>query len=285
MELLASNYSSSESGSGSGSESESDSASEVALVEEAKSEKTNTLSPLPTSIIEKYHLRPDNIMKPLRTTAKNWSTFIYLEWRPTSAERSLLSKMIMSLNKACQDADLSAARRLSFHPLHLSALGSPLPLHISLSQNVTFVNEQQRDRLYAIISKKIKQSKIIEPFRVKFEPKYQLLASNRTNVVFLTLPLTSEVKRNEISNICAAITDAFKDVFPNFTDAELQNISINTEFAHLSIAQAVNVPQSTTQYLPLLQSHIPTRNRFEPIEFNISSIKYDKNREVLNIPI
>lgn len=277
MESIAANYSSS--GSESESESERDSEQESAL------ENRSLLPRLPNAIIEKYHIGPDCTMKSVNAGTKFWSTFIYLEWRPSRVERSVLSDMLMEFNSKCQKTNLSVHHDLVFKPLFLSSLGSPLPLHISLSQSITFASEQERDTLHRNLLRNVTESDNCHPFRITFESFYQILASPRSNALFLTLPVSSKLRKKQFSDLCCVIRDSFKETFPKITEKELQDISIKPEFTHMSFAQALNVQKRTMDYLALLQMELPMTNKHATFEFPISSLKFDKNRQVLSIPL
>lgn len=281
MELIKTSYSL--------SDSDSDSDNEVGT----QLQPAPSLPRLPTAILDKYHIEP-NIAKyntnmsfssKVNSNVKNWCTFLYYEWRPNRIERSILAKMVSKFNETCRSNNIGVTKRIHFEPLHLSSLGSPLPLHISLSQNIYFTRESDRNAFYESLSKRIQQSENIFPFTMKFQPIFSILPSFLKDSLFLTLAVDPEIKSNEIECTCNIIQESLKEVFPQKSQSEIQSMSCNPSMVHMSIGQALNVPNDIMNNWNMLSAQLPMNHEGQSFEFQILSLKFDKNRQILSIPL
>lgn len=283
MDLIAANYAES-------SEGESDSSSDLKVqVKNTQEEEEGVavLPSLPTEILDKFHIAP-NISKFTNemSLASNftikkgfYSSFIYLEWRPTKLYRQLVFKHINDYNLAFKELHNTHSNQ-QFVPLHMNELGSPLPLHVSLSQNLIFHSEAQRDSMLTALQTRI-STQNIPTFAIEFEPSPIILSSHLNNAMFLTYSVQEEFKKTVLKQIQDAIHESLKEAFPNRNiekKYELDNQSL-----HMSIAQMCNVPSYLMKHYH--KSTVKPFQDFSLPTFQVDKIKCDKNREVFNIAL
>lgn len=279
MDSIAANYSSSE------SEIDSDERDS-----DTENPSASSLPRLPTTIIEKYKLPPNTTkyeamsLKNIRVNPQNWCTFLYFEWRPNRAEQAQLMNIVSKFNESCKNGAVALAKRLHFEPLHISSLGAPLSLHISLSQTIVFENEFERDRLYRSLYKKIRGSTELRPFTMAFQSKLVLLPSFAKDTLFLTLPVDPTVKSREMKRIYNLIREAMIEAYPERSDKAIQDVLCSPASTHMSIALAVNTPKSAFENLNILQPLLTIDRPVESFQFLVKGLKFDKNRQILSIP-
>ncbi|MCJ1361236.1 poly(U)-specific 3'-to-5' RNA exonuclease [Acarospora aff. strigata] len=90
----------------------------------------------------------------------NWPTHIYLEWYPKPTESNHLLDLIPTSKTSTGDKPIT-------NSLLESGLGTPLPLHISLSRPVILLTPQ-RDNFLDLFKKAIERSGV-RPFEVSFK--------------------------------------------------------------------------------------------------------------------
>lgn len=283
MDLIKTNYSSSD------SDSDSDTDNEL----ERQLHPAPSLPRLPTAILHKYHIEPHrakyttnmSVSSKINPNVKNWCTFLYYEWRPNRIERNILAKMVSQFNERCDSNNIGVTKRIHFEPLHLSSLGSPLPLHISLSQNIHFTRESDRNAFYVSLSKRIQQSENLFPFTMKFQPIFSILPSFLKESLFLTLAVDPAIKRNEIGYTHSIIQESLKEIFPQKNQSEIESMSCNPSMVHMSIGQALNVPDDIMNNWNMLSAQLPMSYEGQSFEFELLSLKFDKNRQILSIPL
>ena len=308
MDLIRQNYDSSddeENGCGSTESSQasvdaSDSASEQSIV------YTDSYNiPVPDIVHSKYHIAP-SIQKRRRTTEQSnkntsislslsemkspdcvsrfftvgqWTSFVYFEWRPSSRDRLLLNRCINECNK------LMKPLGLRFNPLYMTELGSPLPLHVSLSPNMRFKKQGERDLLYTRVVNELKISQMLRPFDLEFEPVLEVMgpSSFHRDVRFLVFKISKKQRETQIRelfdilNRCLVGIEGYQDKFTFF----------RPEMAHLSIGRLV-MPEELTNALQLhTGSGALTKKlaslRTETPRIAVNSIRFDRNRESLPI--
>lgn len=280
MDLLAQNYESS------GSDTDSE-GTEPSL----ETPKETTLSRLPAEIAEKYNLQPSlpkvgimSVKGSLRAL-ESWSTFIYYEWRPNRLDRMRLMKIVSEVNDFCQKGPVPFAGQLRFEPLHISSLGAPLSLHISLSQTIAFDREADRNALFESLQEKILNSDQIKPFDMEFRPELRILPSYSKGTVFLTLVVDPEIKTRQIKPVNKIIQEALAENFPLKLPQEIESLTCMPSTAHMSIGLATNLTNSTLNNLNFLNTLLPANKDASNIGFQVKSLKFDKNRQVLSIPL
>lgn len=259
MDQLKANYNS----------SESDTSEEICQ------EPTPDFPKIPEAILDKYHLKPSvgGGMKP-----QGFTSFIYLEWRPNKTQRAQLLRVVNHFNKACRGSGILSLRRLRFEPLHLSALGSPEPLHISLTRTLQFSNELQRDLFHQSLAFNLVQSPIA-PFEIDFEPSFQVLDSQFRDRMFLTVPVASKLKYQYFSILGNILKDSLRAVFPRLGAQEINSMICAPESVHMSIAVAEGMTSSPLTIFAQEQTPLG------PIpSWSVSHMKFDKNRESLKMP-
>lgn len=276
MDSIATNYSSSE------CDSDSD---------EREDHFEPSLARLPAEIIEKYKLEPNTSKHEAmslgfsRPTSQRWCTFLYYEWRPNRSERARLTKIVDRFNTACEKSDVAFVKPLHFEPLYLSSLGAPLSLHVSLSQSINFEKEAHRDLLFDKLRQRIQSSSRLSPFTMKFQSKLELMPSYGKETLFLTLPVDPVIKSKQMAAISKVIQEATAETFPSKTSQEIQDLTCMPVSTHMSIALATNVPRSILENMNFIPMLLPMSEDEIDFEFPVSSLKFDKNRQILNIPL
>jgi len=86
----------------------------------------------------------------------NWPTHIYIEWFPSTSEHAILSKLVSRLDEA------NPSECKEIYSFLTSDLGTPLPLHVSLSRPISFSTEV-KDAFFTTLESAIRSSKI-QPF-------------------------------------------------------------------------------------------------------------------------
>lgn len=249
------------------------------------------LARLPAEIAEKYSLYPSipkTSSMSLRGANKGvqyWSTFLYYEWRPSRQERMQLMKIVENFNSYCRESKSPLTKQLYFEPLHVSSLGAPLALHVSLSQTINFESEADRDTLFKSLQAKVRGSTELNPFMIIFQPILRVLPSYAKDSLFLILPVDPGIKNREMTPINKIIREALTETFPQKRAEEIQKLSCMPPSTHLSIAMATNAPRSALDNLNILNTLIPEEQINDKIEFPVNSLKFDKNRQVLSIPL
>lgn len=268
--------------------------SEVESDESETSEEPPSKSPLarlPAEIAEKYRLQP-SISKRSAMSARNlcrglqsWSTFIYYEWRPGRLERMQLMRIVDDFNRFCRDNNAPLLKHLRFEPLHISSLGAPLSLHVSLSQSLSFESEAERDALFTSLNKKVRESARLNPFKLSFQPEFRILPSYAKDTLFLTVPVDPIVKTRQMKPINEALQDALSETFPKKSQEMVQRLTCMPATTHMSIAMATNAPKLALENLNLLNALLPQDETIAQIEIQVTHLRFDKNRQVLSIPL
>ncbi|KFY45197.1 hypothetical protein V494_01097 [Pseudogymnoascus sp. VKM F-4513 (FW-928)] len=134
---------------------------------------SSSLPPLPSRFLDLYasnartsaHDDPSLHGGRKRTTPHiqgNWPTHLYIEWYPNPTEHDLLTSLVDSFRHVPgYEGDLN-----DVHSLLTSDLGSPLPLHISLSRPIGF-STATKDAFLESLQNAISNSEI-HPFPVTF---------------------------------------------------------------------------------------------------------------------
>ncbi|KAK7397893.1 poly(U)-specific 3'-to-5' RNA exonuclease [Neonectria punicea] len=87
----------------------------------------------------------------------NWPTHLYVEWHPTTAQHAVLADLI-------NDIKVELGGEVQLHNFLTSELGSPLPLHISLSRPLS-LSTADKDVFLEKITHTIRTS-VVAPFTV-----------------------------------------------------------------------------------------------------------------------
>lgn len=249
------------------------------------------LARIPSEVIEKYKLGPNTSkyeamsLRSLRAGPQRWRTFLYYEWRPNRLERAQIMRVVTKFNDVCQNGNVNLVKDLHFGPLCLSSLGAPLSLHISLSQSIILETEAQRDLLYENLQRRIRNASDVSPFTMKFDPTLRLLPSYGKDTLFLTLPVEPSIKSKEMASINRIIQEAASETFPDRSQQDIEGLSCMPATTHMSIAMTANVSKTVLDKLSFVPLLIPMKQEDAVFEFPITALKFDKNRQILSIPL
>lgn len=119
----------------------------------------------------------------------NWPSHLYIEWRPSSAQHSLLTSFLAELqSKVSQGVELNG--------FLTSDLGTPLPLHVSLSRPFV-LSTGEKDAFLENVTDKINRTRI-PPFRLRCEGGVKWHRTPESNRSFLVLRVrSSRVKEDD----------------------------------------------------------------------------------------
>lgn len=299
MELIRANYDSeSSSSSDLNFEDESDSISELTIEEE------NRLPEVPSDILNKYYIQP-NVQKYEENQAMTktfhlgkWSSFIHIDWRPTSIDRQKLGRFIAACNNTLASRQNNS---IIFEPSYYSTLKSPRPLHISLTYNVYFDQEQERESFYNNLAARIHEAKL-PPFKMEFESIPSILTSTKKDSLFLALPVKEQIRNSHIKTLDSIIQQSLnqcRKVYANTTthSSMLQltndnNSRIFEPVAHMSIgfskitnsnSAKLHNSENSHQLVTNAMLQISNLSLADPPSFIVNSIRVDKNRQSLTI--
>lgn len=272
MDLLESYYS-----------SESDCESE----ENSKSNLIDT-GLLNRPLLDKYHIKPT--VNPDRTASYHlmktrfWTSFIYIDWRLTSKDRQILTQYVNQCNSRY------SVYGVEFKPLFYSDLGTPQNLHVSLSPNLKFSNEDERDRFFNILQNNLmlKGSKLFGncvsrkgSISIPLERQPKLLKAPGSSATFLTFPIDKTILANYVKPLFNEIANLWNSM-DGILKFSQPDIPVNESFidkAHVSIAKTWSTipPDTISSLLQPLDTTllIPANHR----------IQYDRNRESLTLKI
>lgn len=261
---------------------------------ESQLELESELPPVPETIIDRYSIPPNTLnfteniesmrftspfkIKDFQASKGKWSSFLFLEYNPSLAERN---NLLYNITKFNEENLANVPGLQKFEPLHISSLGVAAPLHISLSRNILFDDATERDQFYHSLSKRVAP---MSQFLVQFEDRLKILTAREKSTLYLTLDLAQSVKEQCISPIMAAIEESLVETRLKTPRSYL----FDSQYAHMSIATIKNAkgptideyqPQdsSTSRVTPYIYSNTPV--------FYASAIKYNRNRQILTIPL
>lgn len=240
---------------------------------------------VPHSILDKYHIGPsintadynkDNSTMSVKFPAKSfWNTFIYLEWRPTTRDRQQLFKLVTHYTEVFKRNGIP----IKIKPLYWSDLGSPRPLHVSITSNISFNNVNNRDKLLERLQIEIQKSNI-KPFEMTFnrKPKFMRSCSN-PKVCFLVLDIETEIKKKYMIQLHRIIEKCKKEL----NSKTLFNLDILQ--SHMSIAQVHFKHDTKSPDIDTLNQVIEDEpaDNVEIPSFEVNAVKFDKNRQSLSI--
>ncbi|SMN20695.1 similar to Saccharomyces cerevisiae YLR132C Essential protein of unknown function [Maudiozyma saulgeensis] len=239
----------------------------------------NELPIIPTEILNKYHIAPStntesNTMNYKSSlTTKIWNTFIYLEWRPNMKDRRTLDKLLDYYSGVMNQNGI----HLKVEPLYWSDLGSPYPLHISLSPNIRIKDIIDRDKLFHRIESKLDKSHL-KPFEVKFGNVPMCIRSmTNPKSCFFTLPIDTTTQVGPITDLVKIIEESKKGL--NLETS----FDLNISMTHMSIGQ-LNPGNGVTLDMSAINQIIQhSISNCDIPKVCINSINVDKNRQSLSI--
>ncbi|SCW04185.1 LAFE_0H07954g1_1 [Lachancea fermentati] len=198
---------------------------------------------VPQAVLDKYSISP-NIAKYQPGSEMNfvrgrWNTFAFIEMRTSTQQRALLNKTIACVNEKAR------LLGVEFEPLHQSEMGSPQPLHVSLSSNVEFSTRKELDLFPKMLSIELMQ-KFPLHFDVQFEPALKLFDNYDKSALFLTLNVSDSVKRRYLSKLSTIIQESIDCC--SLEDNTKQRQQWNFVNAHMSIGKTSKT-EMTKSYL------------------------------------
>ncbi|OAG08965.1 uncharacterized protein CC84DRAFT_1194948 [Paraphaeosphaeria sporulosa] len=140
----------------------------------------------------------------------NWPSHVYLEWLPSQAESQKLNSLIKHVRKAIEGANSRMKKPLSIpeiHPSLLSELGTPIPLHVSLSRTLQ-IKTDDRDQFLETLNKSLHRA-AVRPFDVRFTVLKWVPNYDRTRW-FLILGIERPAQ-DELNRLLHACNDAAKE--------------------------------------------------------------------------
>lgn len=257
------------------SESECDTENEI---EEDKISQQFDTSLINRKLLDKYHIKPTTSLK--RTISERlmktrfWTSFIYIDWRLTSKDRQILSRYLTHYNNQY------GKYGIEFRPLFYSDLGTPLNLHVSLSPNLKFSTEFERDKFFDNLQKNL-ALKMSKSYTISLERHPVLMNTPGSLATFLTLPIDSNTLLNYIKPLFNEIATLWnsRDNIAGSPQPELFLTESFINKAHVSVAKTWSkIPQNAKSLLlPPLDTPlvIPENHR----------VQYDKDRESLTLNI
>ncbi|KAL3237710.1 phosphoric diester hydrolase RNJ42_00697 [Nakaseomyces bracarensis] len=262
--------------------------------EESEIETVDELPPVPDIVSDKYSIPPNTFnftediesmrftspfkIKDFKANKGKWSSFLFIEYKPSLTERKILTQAITDFNSV----NLSRNPNLQgFQPLHVSTMGIATPLHISLSRNILFDDASERDQFYHSLRQKLAQ---MPQFLVQFEQNLKVLTAREKSTLYLTLDLKDSVKKQYIVPIMDAIEQSLRET----RISDPKSYIFDPEFAHMSIADIKSAQE------PAIEEYQPKHSRTSRVTsyifdntpiFYALAIKYNRNRQILTIPL
>ncbi|KAF2442218.1 hypothetical protein P171DRAFT_391902 [Karstenula rhodostoma CBS 690.94] len=140
----------------------------------------------------------------------NWPSHVYLEWLPSQVEFQRLNSLIEHVREAIEGANTRMKRPLSIpeiHPSLLSELGTPIPLHVSLSRTLQ-IKTDDRYQFLDILNKSLHRA-AVRPFDVRFTGLKWVPNYDR-NRWFLILGIEKPAQ-DELNRLLHACNDAAEE--------------------------------------------------------------------------
>lgn len=272
---------------------------------------------LPSEILDKYCISPnvgkyeyarESDMRGVNFAVGRWSSFVFIETRPSPRQQALLDAVLQGANKRL--GHVSSMLAPAFNPLHVSELGSPLPLHVSLTANFDFGSVRELDNFAKMLQVEMLQNFPAGPLEVTFSPRLRVYDNIEHSSLFLALDVAAEVKSRSISRLCTLISESLdfcRSHEPMKRDAE-RSSAWSFENAHLSIARCDNSvitrkyahqchlsPTAATAALRSYRQELANLNRLlesmplesevlDELKFQCSGIKLTKERANIWVP-
>ena len=241
----------------------------------SESEQAERLPQIPSQVLDKFHITPsapkDTMIKP---SFKSWVTFAYLEWRLTRQERVRLDRVVSKCNSIIKQ---HTGGKFTFRPTYWSELGSPSPLHVSLTSNITFAKPEIRDAFLSRVESSIDESDLA-PFQVKLDNQPLVIRSlaNRGNF-FLILNLEASLKQGHVGELTELLASEYRRLEGKAF------YKIVPSLCHVSIGSLVAKPGT---FDPVTLNKV-LQQCIEPedlsLGFKATCIKLDRNRESLSV--
>lgn len=198
----------------------------------------------PTELLAKYHIKPAFKIIHTMKASKFWTTFLYIEYRPTQHLRHQWTHYLRA-----------AGLDTLVEPLYFTALGSPNPLHVSLSENIQF---HERDKRQEYIDNLTTALTDTEPFQLRFASVPKWLG------LYLVLPVERNKALQDLIDRIAAVHSRLGVPYSkDFFQAQ----------AHMSIAKWKTHPRDTS---------VPPFTALPTVECD--GIRYDLDRSSMKLP-
>ncbi|SCV00078.1 LAME_0G07382g1_1 [Lachancea meyersii CBS 8951] len=260
------------------------------------SENEPVLQHLPDQVLDKFHISPNigkytqnemnSVARLSATRAAKWTSFAFIEMRPTVQQRRTLDELTLKLATKLQRPGLE------FQPLHISDLGSPLPLHVSLSANVEFSTAAEVDAFAQMLQIEVLQ-RIAGPFDVAFEPCLKMYENAERDALFLALDLEPELKNGPLFQLWQAVRESLDFCRRSEHDQDDSNaVSTRTwghDRSHMSLAKSFCAKASYSSTIVDELNTVLADTPVDPaildtLKFQCRGIKLTKQRSNLWIP-
>ncbi|KAJ4287306.1 poly(U)-specific 3'-to-5' RNA exonuclease [Kalmusia sp. IMI 367209] len=137
----------------------------------------------------------------------NWPSHVYLEWVPSQADFQKLNSLIDHVRDSIEAVNSRLKKALpipDIHPSLLSELGTPVPLHVSLSRTLQ-IKTDDREPFLEVLTSSLRKA-AVRPFNVRFTglkwvPNYE------RNRWFLVLGIEKPAQ-DELNRLLDACNDA-----------------------------------------------------------------------------
>ncbi|KAF5963063.1 snrna phosphodiesterase [Fusarium coicis] len=191
----------------------------------------------------------------------NWPSHVYIEWHPSTKQHGLLTNLIAGIEKEVSNG-------IKLHNFLTSDLGSPLPLHISLSRPLSLTTGN-KDEFLDKITETLDNSGIA-PFVVRPQGLawYRSPDSDRT---FLVLRVASGPKSH------ADNKDGVKPLNPELTSLLTKSNTVATHYgqpplyqgkANEPVGDAFHISIGWTFHLPADEMTLKTLRLFRQPKFD-----------------
>ncbi|OCK77080.1 hypothetical protein K432DRAFT_359258 [Lepidopterella palustris CBS 459.81] len=222
-------------------------------------QSSSELPPLPASFYDLYSTnartstRDDPSLHGGRKRAVphvegNWATHVYLEWHPSQTESTALHTII-SLVQSRTEPSAGASPSPQIHPLFLSSLGVPLPLHISISRPL-ILRAPQRDPFLATLSTYLRKS-AVRPFEIVFTTLKWVPNFERTRwflVLGIARPTNDEL--NRLLQACNQAAEVFGLPRLYTGDGDTRHEKQNSQPQDLSSSFHISIAWTLAEPLP-----------------------------------
>ncbi|CCE62235.1 hypothetical protein TPHA_0C00790 [Tetrapisispora phaffii CBS 4417] len=250
--------------------------------EEKRAQDSDVVVPeLSEAVLDKYNIAPSvSRLYSRRDSQGMFNGFINIQYRTSTEMRMKLLHNIVKINSKCNT---------KLEPLFFTELGSPAVLHISLSQNLFFQSQEQRNSFYRLLEQKIHTAEI-RPFDVKFDarPIWFAPLDTKRKTLFLVYKVEDLILESKFKPLQNCINRSLREIFP---DKRIKEFEVSLNNLHMSIAKMLDTPDTLIRKYnkktmdPFLDPDEHAEEFMVLPSFTVKQIKCDVNRKVINIKL